>query len=149
MIIIGYQGIGKSSIAKENPLYIDLDSSWFYVDGCRAEDWYKVYCNIAIELSKQGYNVFISSHKCVRTALAGLNEKVCVCYPSLDLKVLWIDRLKDRYNQTREAVHYRAWMDAKTNYDESIKDIESDCKRFHFIKKKIKNMDYDLLSLLG
>lgn len=44
MIIIGYQGIGKSSVAKEDYKYIDLESSNFWVDGNRPNDyWPKAY----------------------------------------------------------------------------------------------------------
>ena len=53
MIICGYQGIGKSTIAGQ--LYtIDLESSNFYIDGKRDEKWYKVYANFARHLSEQG-----------------------------------------------------------------------------------------------
>ena len=62
MIYVGYQGIGKSSIAGKNKC-IDLESGNFWVDGKRDENWYIIYCNIAQHLSEQGYNVFLSSHK--------------------------------------------------------------------------------------
>ena len=70
MIIIGYQGIGKSTLANCNLNYVDLESSNFYIDGKRADDWYKPYCKIAEHLSQQGYYVFVSSHKVVRDELS-------------------------------------------------------------------------------
>ena len=68
MIISGYQGIGKSSLAGKNNC-IDLESGNFWVDGKRADDWYKPYCQIANHLSQQGYTVFVSSHEVVRKEL--------------------------------------------------------------------------------
>ena len=71
-IIIGFPGIGKSTVAKGDTRFIDLESSTFMVDGQRSEDWYKIYVNVAIDLTKQ-YNVFISSHMAVQNYLATLN----------------------------------------------------------------------------
>ena len=66
MIVIGYQGIGKSTLANKDLRFIDLESGNFWVDGKRADDWYKPYCQIAEHLSRQGYIVFTSSHEVVR-----------------------------------------------------------------------------------
>lgn len=72
MIIIGFPGIGKSSVthAYDGDInttgYIDLESSNFVKD----ENWVKEYCDLAIDLELQGYNVFVSSHKKVREYLA-------------------------------------------------------------------------------
>ena len=63
LIIIGYQGIGKSTAAKHIPNSIDLESSLFKIDNKRHEDWYMVYAKIAVNLARQGYIVFTSSHK--------------------------------------------------------------------------------------
>lgn len=37
MIIIGYQGIGKSTLAKNSLKYIDLESGNFWINGERDE----------------------------------------------------------------------------------------------------------------
>ena len=58
MIISGYQGIGKSSLAGSHNC-IDLESGNFWIDGVRDNDWYKPYCKIANHLSEQGYIVFV------------------------------------------------------------------------------------------
>ena len=63
MIYSGYQGIGKSTLCKNDRRFIDLESSNFFIDGKRDENWYKVYANIAKDLSDSGFNVFIASHK--------------------------------------------------------------------------------------
>ena len=47
MIIIGYQGIGKSTLANNKNGYIDLESSSFWNNGTRIPDWHIYYCRIA------------------------------------------------------------------------------------------------------
>ena len=137
MIYVGYQGIGKSSISGNGN--IDLESSNFYVNGERMTDWYKAYCNIAEHLSNQGYNVYLSSHKCVRKELKKRNIPYTVIYPSLFLKDKWIDRLEKRYNLTKKDKDIKALRNAIEKYDESIKDLMTEeCKI------EIKNIDYDL-----
>lgn len=54
-IVVGYQGVGKSTLAYHNRSVIDLESSNFFVDGKRDEKWYIPYCNIARSLARQGY----------------------------------------------------------------------------------------------
>ena len=100
MIIIGYPGIGKSTLAGRDHKYIDLDSSNFKINGEKSEDWYKVYCKVAEDLSRQGYIVFVSSHSVVREALKGSEEAVAVAYPVGALEKQWITKLGDRYDKT-------------------------------------------------
>lgn len=141
MIIIGYQGIGKSSLAGRDHKYIDLESGNFWVDGKRADDWYKPYCQIAEHLSQQGYVVFTSSHEVVRNQLINSNEVVVLVYPSLNLKNLWIDKLENRYRETGLEKDYKALMNAKDRYDENIQELID--SKFNF-KIELKNADYDL-----
>jgi ABC-type proline/glycine betaine transport system ATPase subunit len=56
-VVVGYQGIGKSTLAFHNNRVIDLESSNFFVDGERPANWHIIYCNIARALCKQGYIV--------------------------------------------------------------------------------------------
>lgn len=141
MIVIGYQGIGKSSLAGRDRKFIDLESSNFWVDGKRAADWYKPYCQIAEHLSQQGYIVFVSSHEVVRKQLEGSREVVVVCFPSPDLRPMWIDKLEERYMENRTEKNYKALMNAITCYDENIRDLEN--SNFSF-KLMLKDIDYDL-----
>jgi MoxR-like ATPase len=70
MIIIGYPGIGKTTLCKHWHKYVDLDSSAFrYNDGTRDKRWAEIYCKVAIDLHNQGYVVFLSSHYEVRDIL--------------------------------------------------------------------------------
>lgn len=140
MIIIGYQGIGKSSLAGRNCRFIDLESGNFWVDGKRAEDWYKPYCQIAEHLSQQGYIVFTSSHEVVRKQLTKSKETVIVCYPDQELKDWWIEKLAYRYAATGLEKDYKALMNAKDRYTENIQELE----KCGFVKLTIKEKNYDL-----
>lgn len=122
MIIIGYQGIGKSTLAGRDKC-IDLESSNFWVNGKRAEDWYIPYCQIANHLSEQGYTVFVSSHAVVREELKKSQEKVIVICPCPDLKDEWIKKLEDRYLFTKLEKDYKAWKNAEDRYLENINEL--------------------------
>ena len=141
MIVIGYQGIGKSSLAGRDRKFIDLESGNFWVDGKRAEDWYKPYCQIAEHLSQQGYIVFTSSHEVVRKQLEGSREVVVIVYPSLKIKDMWIDKLENRYHDTGLEKDYKALMNAKERFDENIRELAE--SNFNY-KIELSRVDYDL-----
>lgn len=149
MIIVGYQGIGKSSCSSLRDSIIDLESSNFFVDGERSDNWQVVYCRIAVSLAKQGYTVLISSHDCVRNELAkyvndGSYTIVSIC-PSYRLKDLWIQKLHNRYIHTKLDKDYKAWQNAESNYSDSIMSIVSNSP-WSFIF--LETMDYDLSSII-
>lgn len=136
MIICGYQGIGKSTIAGQ--LYtIDLESSNFYIDGERDENWYKVYANFARHLSEQGYIVFTASHKLFREYMNSQGIGFVTVSPSLELKDEWIAKLEERYNTDRTEKNYRAYMNAKISYEDNVRDLQSEKNAYI-----INNMDY-------
>lgn len=146
MIISGYQGIGKSTLAGRDR-FIDLESGNFWIGGKRADDWYIPYCNIALHLSSQGYKVFISSHKLVRDYLASLpkTEELVVVYPSLELKSDWICKLAVRYERTNLEKDYKSLMNAKNCYADNITDLMNQVNFGHI---EIKSMDYNLQDLI-
>ena len=150
MIVVGYQGIGKSTLAgKDN--CIDLESGNFWVDGKRADDWYKPYCQIANHLSEQGYTVFVSSHEVVRKELEKSKEDVVIIYPSHTLKYQWIEKLKERYERTDLIKDFKAWKNAEEMYSQNIEDL-ADIDRavkFGFIRYEIGSMDYDLSKIIA
>lgn len=145
MIVIGYQGIGKSTLAGTANC-IDLESGNFWIEGKRDPEWYKPYCNIALHLHRQGYVVFTSSHEVVREYLKKIatpEERNCifVCYPEPELKDAWIHKLKERYEDTKLDKDYKAWKNAEDRFDENIKEIAwCGFKRIH-----LDTMQYDLL----
>ena len=143
MIIIGYQGIGKSSLARSANNVIDLESGCFWNRNYRSSDWYVYYCNIALDLSAQGNVVFTSSHADVRYWLARTehHEQIAVCYPSLELKDEWIEKLRIRYEQTKLPKDEKAWARASLCYEADIKDLMAS----PFDKIELDNMYYHLL----
>ena len=149
MIIIGYQGIGKSSVTSQHPekKRIDLESSNFWYDGKRHEDWYIYYCQIALDLSSQGYTVFTSSHKEVREFLSKQDKEICyVIYPDIKIKDEWIKKLEDRYEKIHTEKNYKALMNAKDRYEETIKELS--CHMGNLRYRMINDVKYDLDSII-
>lgn len=165
MIICGYAGIGKSSIAKLNPTFINLESSNFYMNNIpydynsdqkeapnwdsKPEYWYVYYTNIAIDLHKRGYTVFLSCHPEVRRQLeyrlAEIGEKnVLVIIPSADIEKEWHDRLEDRYLLTNHPKDLRA-LNHVSNLANVVEDVRSGSLPAVFIRD-IKN--YNLAKVL-
>lgn len=144
MIIVGYQGIGKSTLAGRGSNYIDLESGNFWVNGNRSDDWYIPYCQIANHLSQQGFDVFVSSHEVVRKELEKSEEQVYVLFPSLDLKDKWIGKLRYRYEHTGLEKDFKALANAEDRYDENIKELMS-C---NLNRCEIKNIGYDLRTII-
>ena len=139
MIICGYPGIGKSSIAGENGC-IDLESCNFWVDGRRDPDWAEVYCNIAHDLSEQGYTVFVSSHTLVQNELKKYKDEVFLVFPALDLKEQWIERTKKRFDADDSNKNLRALENVRKYYEDNIKDMMSSGLSYY----EISHIDYDL-----
>lgn len=146
MIIIGYQGIGKSCLSRSASNVIDLESGCFWNGDYRPDDWYVYYCHVAIDLSNQGNIVFTSSHQVVRDYLASLpkNELIAVCYPSLELKEFWIEKLQDRYERTKLLKDEKAWARASLCYEADITELMAS----PFDKIEIDSMFYDLHQLI-
>ncbi len=150
MIIIGYQGIGKSTLCKTSGLilrYIDLESSLMkdpMNNNKRWDNWAGIYCNVALSLSGQGYTVFVSSHKAVQDILAESKDEVIAIYPSKQTKDEWIKKLLERYKKTGLKKDEIAWLDAKENFDSEIDILENS----PFIKGTIFSMSYDLITVV-
>ena len=158
MIITGYQGIGKSTLASKNDKIIDLESSSFWKydketkQKVKHNDWYIYYCQVAQHLSAQGYIVFVSCHQQVRDWLAVHNqEKFCAIFPSKELKEEWLKRLEDRYNVSQSEKDLRAWEHAKKNFDNDIYGLWYECQynvEYYHNVAIIKDINYDLQELV-
>lgn len=162
MIIIGYPGVGKSTVAHAENRIIDLESRYFhgleYNLGEEPPYWEKRYCDVAIDLSNQGYTVCVSSHECVVSYLSEhsyeFSNMAAVVYPSNsdDIRINWIKRLEDRYYETRRSdkphssveKDYRAWQRAKTYYDYDIMYLSNS----PFYKYVIDKIQYDFADVV-
>ena len=147
LVIVGYQGIGKSTLSDNYSFVIDLESSNFFVDGKRSNDWYIPYCNIARDLCRQGFYVCVSSHKEVREELQRkpARHQVIVC-PALYLRDKWIKNLKYRYENCSSEKNYKAYISAKANYGDNINDLMNQDGFKHLV---IDDMSYSLAELLN
>lgn len=144
MIIVGYQGIGKSTLAGIHNC-IDLESGNFWYNGIRPDNWYVFYCQIANHLSEQGYTVFVSSHEVVRNRLRKYSkEQIYIICPSVELKEEWIYKLKKRFESTKLEKDYKAWMNAEDRYVENINELKNSGIKCI----EITDMDYDLLEII-
>ena len=156
LIIIGYQGIGKTTLAKSNDeMYlgnglpvIDFESSLFKIDGDRVDDWYVIYCRQAVAMAKQGFVVFVSSHQCVRNELGKYDQDdfgIATIAPTYALKEQWIDKLHKRYFNDPSEKNLAAFKDAEANYDKNIYQISSNPQFTHIF---INSMGYSLKTIL-
>lgn len=144
MIIIGYPGIGKTSLAGRNNC-IDLESGNFWHNDKRPDNWVVYYCNIAEDLSKQGYVVFVSSHEAVRTRLQKYsNEKIICIYPALSLKNEWINKLHIRWQITKTTKDFKAYDNVNQYYDKQIQAL-IDCG---LPTHELTSMDYSLNKII-
>lgn len=142
MIIIGYPGIGKTSLAGRYNQYIDLESSNFNnVYGEKTEGWHIPYCKVAEDLSKQGYRVFVSCHKEVQEYFNKSNEYVIVVYPAIELKEQWLDRIKKRFENEPSIKNDKALESVDKYYNIHIKSLMN--SPFEN-KLKLKDMNYTL-----
>jgi hypothetical protein len=156
MVIIGYQGIGKSTTSKHLDNCIDLESSNFWIETEegreKCKQWESVYAKIALDLSSQGNIVFVSSHASVRKAIykynIGYKEDVVVVYPDQSIREEWLKRLKARYKKDPSTKNESAYNFAKDNYDESIQGLIDDADLYNFKKACIYDIDYDLKEII-
>ena len=145
MIIIGFPGIGKSSVTRvcddetNTTGYIDLESSNFVKD----DNWVKEYCCLAIDLDLQGYNVFVSSHKAVREYLAERQDifpDIVEVFPSKEMRTEWLDRLESRYMKCKIAKNERALSYMRNNFDDAVDEMEHDAI-IHKVRITKENMN--------
>ena len=163
MIITGYQGIGKTTLASKNDKIIDLESSSFWKfeedrhfrktgNKTRHDDWYIYYCQVAQHLSEQGYTVFVSCHQEVRDWLSKYyKSKFCAIFPSENIKEDWLKRLEDRYNNSKSEKDLRAYEHAKSSYDRDIGQLWYECQynvEYYHDVVIIRDINYDLQKLV-
>lgn len=141
MIIFGYPGVGKSTIAKDDYRFIDLDSSdplvrWRW----QRKDWENDYCHMALLLSKQGYYVMVSTHPEVVKRIMARTKNVGIVFPDQQLKKPWIERLYKRYKERKNRSTHNAWLRAKEHFEEDLQEMAKlKCPRI-----VITTMDYNL-----
>lgn len=150
-IIIGYPGIGKTSLVrkreldsnKKNRIYVDLESSYFSQLGLTPEEWAQAYKDVAEDLVHQGFNVFTSCHYGVQQALVGSGDVIAV-FPSQDLKNEWIAKLHNRAVDTNLAKDKRAKDRAAQFFDSDIATLKETCINYRIPFIELTDMNYNL-----
>ena len=152
-VIMGYQGIGKTTVANDIDIVIDFESSLMkYPDGTRPEKWEKIYCRQAIELAKNNKIVFISSHECVQKELSNYHayedSKVWVgaIAPWYSLRQKWLDNLEARYRDTGMSKDHYALINAERGFEQQIRTLSSNPS---FTTIFLYNTSYDLSNILS
>ena len=142
MIIIGYPGVGKTSLAGRYNQYIDLESSHFNdVFEEKPSGWFIPYCRIAEDLSKQGYRVFVSCHKEVQEYFSKSDEYVMVLYPAIELKEQWLDRVKRRFDNDTSTKNKKAMENVEKYWDTQINSLNNSPFEHKLV---LKDMNYIL-----
>lgn len=126
MIIVGFPGVGKTSVCAGRNWYVDMESS----DYRKYDGWQVGYVDAAARISRVGATVFTSSHKEVRDELARRQPEVTVCEvfpaPSAEMEKLWIKRLGDRLEKDPSAKNLAAYLHVRAHYMEAVNDMMSD-----------------------
>nr|DAH19475.1 MAG TPA: Metallophosphoesterase repair, P-loop phosphotransferase, polynucleotide [Caudoviricetes sp.] len=174
MIVIGFPGIGKTSISFGENKFVDLESSCFNIidpvtnKKTKPDNWEKLYVSVAYDLAKQGKYVCVSNHNLVIDEILDRKQKdsrldeypIVFVYPKKNLKDRWIERLTDRYNSSVQidkdiADKNKAALDAvAANYDKWIDALEcidpNNITAYgnNVYKIPIIGVDYDLAAAL-
>ena len=90
MIICGFPGTGKSTMAKFSR-WVDLESTPF------KKNWL-LYAEVAKHMSDNGYNVMISTHEEVLDALEQIEARYTVVIPPITDKNTYLTRYDMRGN---------------------------------------------------
>ena len=148
LIICGYPGVGKSSVAGWDNC-IDLESSFFthsIPDGIERswsweDEWTPAYCELAIYLAKQGFTVLTSTHQTVLNYFSKHCPSLAVVFcPHLEMKEDWAKRLFERWLRTKDEKDLRAFEGAINYWDKKI-DYVINCGLLAFAPD---NTNYDL-----
>lgn len=143
-IIVGFPGVGKSSLKEIG--WIDLKSDCFWVgeegNKIRPQAWYESFCNVAIDLSEQGYNIFVPSHEAVRRYLKSKKVDYIVVYPHPHLREAWIQKLYSRYQNNPNRETEAAYNAVLEHWDEFMNDLKNEKSII------ISNINYNLKELL-
>lgn len=174
IIVVGFPGIGKTSISFGKNNFVDLESSCFNIvdpvtnKKTKPDNWEKLYVSVAYDLAKQRKCVCVSNHSLVIGELLDRRQQdsrldeypIVFVYPKKNLKDAWIERLTERYNSSVQidkdiADKNKAALDAvAANYDKWIDTLEcidpnnSTAYGNNVYKIPITGVDYDLAAAL-
>lgn len=120
MILSAYPTMGKTTLTSKRIDIIDLESSCFDKSN---PNWYIDYCKTALDLEKQGYIVFVSSHKPVQEYMIEHAKKYFMLMYDISLKDYVIEKCVERYYQTGSEKDFRAMERIRNNFEKDWYDI--------------------------
>ena len=123
----------------KNYRFIDLESTSFWKNGKRLDDWYYYYINVAEHLDQPNKYIFVSSHDVVKNELRDRGIEYKVIFPALELKEKWLEKLKERYNKDNSDKNKKALDFAVEFYDISINNLMNEHNKII-----IKDINYNL-----
>lgn len=145
MIIFGYPGIGKSTLAYINKTgkYIDLESSLFKTNS--DPYWYKTYGLVGQSLSEQGFDVLMSTHPEVLSFLDSTIDTKMLIVPNISLRIEWIQMLEGRKDKTNKFKDKMAYLHVRDNFEKDVlslkKYAERHKKNIIFVEVSERNVD--------
>lgn len=143
-VYAGFPGIGKSTLTKMSPRYIDLESSAFRKQSDYI-NWVRQYVDVVEHLLESGnHYIFVSSHELVTYELKRRGIEYAVIYPDIKLKDQWIDKLKDRFIESGDPKDLRAATAVMYNFEFFITSL----MKHHKNSIVIHEMSYDLKKLI-
>ena len=147
MIILGYPGIGKTTLAKRYPdTFFDLESNEYDKTD---PNWAKRYIHNATLISDAGRIVFVSTHKEVQEILDNdlTIPNVYYIIPSVKLKNCWFKKAVDRLYTTYSEKDLKALNRIKDYFEEDINNIlnkENNTRGIYIIQDD----NYDLKNII-
>ena len=152
VVVVGYPGVGKSTLAEKYLQFVDLESNSFKLADEHVDDWEVIYCQAAEHIATEGRIVFISSHKMVRDYLLSLPQyndvKIMAVVPSQELKFEWIEKLKERFEDSELSKDWYAYTRARDHYFYDVNCIKEEFEAREYPVLEITSMEYDLKGLL-
>ena len=119
MIISTMPTIGKTTLAKDNPNIIDLDSILFKEVRDNPE-WIYSYCNTALYLESKGYIVLVRFNKKFHQYLKERAQAYFMIAYDLSLKNYCMGKIIDRYNSDPEHQSLRTVNWVVNNFDRIV-----------------------------
>jgi hypothetical protein len=151
MIIVGYPCIGKSTISGGKNIDLDDSDMRFPLRGVsekphliRPEGWEQCYINVAVSLSLQGFNVFVSSRPEVVEELRRRGLKFMAIYPSGELKCRWVERCAKCYESNPSEDNEKKLQRVTRCFDEETRAL-AESTPYQYI---IESDKYDLNELV-
>lgn len=153
MIIISFTKIGKTTFSKNHRNYIDLESQ-IPDTNFNVINYPEVYAELALSLSRQGFNVFVPMHPQVLEWIGthnDTNELVVLCHPSVKLKDEWTDRIFSDFKETvlKKAPVASVVDNVKKMFEPGFNKMIAIAEKHGFRRIEITSMDYDLGKLLS